>query len=46
MFFLLRWLENLHKPESPADMKKRLQRRIAKNERKSKKAIESKEDVP
>lgn len=40
MFFLLNWLENLYKPESPADLKKRLKRRIKKNDSKSKKAIE------
>lgn len=36
MFFLLNWLENLNKPESPEDLKKRLQRRIAKNKTKIK----------
>ena len=45
MFFLLNWLENLFKPESPADLKKRLKSRIKKNDSKkndskSKKAIE------
>ena len=40
MFFLLNWLENLYKPESPADLKKQLKSRIKKNDSKSKKAIE------
>ena len=39
MFFLLNWLENLFKPESPEDLKKRLKVRIAKNNRKIKDAV-------
>lgn len=36
MFFLLNWLENLNKPESPEDLKKRLKSRLKKNRTKIK----------
>jgi len=40
MFFLLRWLENLYKPESPGDLKKRLRKRVEEKNSRSKKASE------
>lgn len=43
MFFLLNWLENLNKPESPEDLKKRLESRLKKNRTKINRTTEREE---
>jgi hypothetical protein len=43
MFFLLNWLENLNKPESPEDLKKRLKSRLKKNRTKINRTTEREE---